>query len=342
MNAPLPPISDEDREHILRQTAELWPQLAGTRFFIAGGTGFYGKWLLESIAAANDAFETNVRATILSRTPARFALEMPHLASRPEFSWLTGDMADFAFPEGHFDYVFHFATASAAEVGAGDTALMIVTLAGTARLLQFARQSGARRLLLASSGAVYGRQPPELSHIPEYYTGAPDLSDPMSAYGEIKRMSELMCLATTDVECVIARGFAFLGPYLPLSGKFAAGSFIRDALAGGPIRVSGDGMAWRSYLHAADLVAWLMILLVRGRRGESYNVGSDQAISIRDVARAIAEAAGNINVEIAQEPAKSLSRYVPSIDKARHELGLEVRLPFAAAVARTIKWAKRP
>ena len=246
-------------------------------------------------------------------------------------------MTDFAFPEGRFDYVFHFATASAAEVGAGDTALMIATLAGTARLLQFARQSGARRLLLASSGAVYGRQPPELSHIPEDYAGAPSLNDPMSAYGEIKRMSELMCLATTDVECVIARGFASLGPYLPLSGKFAAGSFIRDALAGGPIVLEGDGRALRSYLHAADLTIWLLAILVRGKPRRAYNVGSDAAVSTAELAKRIAACmSANMRIEVRGRPDdKPESRYLPDISRARTELGLTPHYDLDQSIART-------
>ncbi len=209
----------------------LWRELAGSRIFITGGTGFFGKWILESIAAANDQLDANVRATILTRNPARLQCRgtSPRRCGRSS----TGSLATrpaLRSRHGHFDYIFHFATASAAEVGAGDTAPMTATLLGTERVLQFARASGAHRMLFASSGAVYGRQPPELSHIPEDYRGGPDLADPASAYGEMKRLCEVMCISATGVDCVIARGFSFIGPYLPLTDKFAAGSFIRDAL----------------------------------------------------------------------------------------------------------------
>ena len=336
----MPPIPVEDREHILRHTADVWRELAGARIFVTGGTGFYGKWLLETIAAANDELGANVRATILSRNPAGFSLEVPHLASRPEFFWLKGDTADFDFPAGNFDHVLHFATASAAEVGSGGTAAIMHTLRGTERVLQFARSSGVERLLFASSGAVYGPQPTDLGQIAETFPGAPDLADRASGYGEMKRLGELMCASTDGIDWVIARGFCFVGPYLPLTDKFAVGSFIRDALSGRPIRIHGDGSPVRSYLYAADLAIWLPTLLVRGRTSAAYNVGSDQTISIRDVARAVSEAAGSIDIEIAQKPAKVLSQYVPSIDKARQELGLKVRTPFAAAIARTIQWAQ--
>lgn len=337
---PLPPISVEDREHILRHTDRIWRELAGARFFITGGTGFYGKWLLEAINAANDHLGAKVRATILSRNPLQFAAEVPHLANRPEFFWLTGDAADFAFPEGRFDYAFHFATASAAEVGAGGMATIMHTLRGTERVLQFARSSGVKRLLFASSGAVYGPQPAHLSHIPEDYPGGPDPTRPASAYGEMKRLCELMCVSS-GVDCVIARGFSFVGPYLPLADKFAAGSFIRDALSGGPIRVRSDGTAVRSYMYAADLAAWLVTLLVSGRAGNAYNVGSEIAVSMNDLAQRVALHCGS-GCFVAVAPFKETSPpdvYVPSTAKARRALGMQAPVPLEHALLKTLRWA---
>lgn len=331
-----------DLDHILAHTGDIWRQLAGARIFITGGTGFFGIWLLEAIAAANDTLKVGVGATVLSRDPARFLARMPHLAVRSEFEWLTGDTASFAFPPDRFDYIIHLSTASAADVGAGEPALTLNTLFGTQRILQFSRACRTRRLLLASSGAVYGRQSPELGHIPETYTGAPNPQQPTSAYGEIKRMSELMCALTPEVECIIARGFAFVGPHLPLTEKFAVGSFIRDALAGGPIHIHGDGSPVRSYLYAADLAIWLLTLLLKGRPNQPYNVGSDQAINLAELAEAVAATTDGVTVEIAHAPITgSPERYVPDIQKARDELGLEVWIPLELGLRRTVDWARQ-
>jgi nucleoside-diphosphate-sugar epimerase len=320
----------------------LWRELTGARIFITGGTGFFGIWLLESIAAANDILKVDVRATVLSRNPQHFALKNPRLAARPEFEWLSGDTENFVFPTKHCDYVMHFATASAAELGAGDAALTLTTLLGTKRVLQFASTCHTKRLLLASSGAVYGRQPADRSHIPETCTTAPILQQRTSAYGEIKRMSELMCALTPDLDCVIARGFSFVGPFLPLTDKFAIGSFIRQALAGGPIRIHGDGTPVRSYLYAADLVIWLMTLLLKGRPNQPYNVGSDQAISLAELAQSIAATDGTLMVEIASVPTWGhAERYVPEIQRARNEFGLDVLTPLPLALSQTVRWAKQ-
>lgn len=336
----LPPISHDDREHIVRHTTAIWRDLAGANFFITGGTGFYGKWLLESIAAGNDLLGAQARATILSRDPARFAGEVPHLAARREFSWQVGDAADFTFPDESFDYVFHFATASAAEVGSGGTAIILQTLRGTERVLLFTRTKGVKRLLFASSGAIYGPQPADLSHIPEGYRGCPDPSDPASAYGEMKRISETLCVSS-GVDCVIARGFSFLGPYLPLTDKFAAGSFIRDALAGGPIRIHGDGTPVRSYLYAADLTIWLLAILVRGRSGIAYNLGSDQSIELSRLASLIAERAlAACTVERQGNHGNAMDdRYVPDVSRARHELGLTIGVGLESAIERSLAYA---
>ncbi len=320
----------------------MWHELAGSRIFITGGTGFFGIWLLESIAAANDTLKVGVGATVLSRDPQRFAARNRRLAARPEFEWLAGSAESFPFPTAQYDYVIHLATASAAEVGAGDTALTLATLLGTQRILQFAQACSARRLLLASSGAVYGRQPGELSHVPETYVGAPNPQRPSSAYGEIKRLSELMCALTPQVESIIARGFSFFGPGLPLTDKFAIGSFIRQTLAGGPIRLHGDGTPVRSYLYAADLVIWLLTLLLKAKPNQPYNVGSDAAISLLELAQFISAANRGVEIDIGRAPTSGAPDvYVPSIQRARDELGLDVLVPFALGLSRTIEWARQ-
>jgi nucleoside-diphosphate-sugar epimerase len=339
------PLPKADLEHILHHTEPLWRELRGSRLFITGGTGFFGKWLLETIAAANDALDAKVSAVVLTRSPERFAAAMPHLAGRPEFAWLAGDVVDFNFPPGPFDHIVHLATAASAQLNETQPLAMLDTIVGgTRRALDFARHCGARRFLLASSGAVYGPQPANLSHIPEDFRGGPDTLSAFSAYGEGKRMAELLCTLAPEMDCVIARCFAFIGPHLPLDAHFAAGNFLRDALAGSPIEIQGDGRALRSYLHAADLAVWLLTLLVRGRGGRAYNVGSGQAVTTQELARAIADRApGRPEVRILGKPSGGPPhRYVPDISRAQAELGLGVGMDLDRAVARTLDWHLTP
>jgi nucleoside-diphosphate-sugar epimerase len=342
---PVKPLPPEDLAHVLMHTRELWAEARGKSFFITGGTGFFGMWLLESFTHINDALSLGMSATVLTRDPAAFALKAPHLASRADLRFIAGDVRTFAFPAGQFDYVIHAATEASAKLN--DEApheMLDAILGGTRRVLDFAAQCGVKKLLLTSSGAVYGKQPSEISHVPEDYLGAPDPLLPGSAYGEGKRVSEHMCVVHArqhGYETKIARCFAFVGPHLPLDAHFAAGNFIRDALAGRTIEIGGDGSPLRSYLYAADLAVWLWTLLFSGRPGRAYNVGSEEAVSISDLARAAAALrTPSLSVEIANCPTPDVrpARYVCSTVRACVELGLQTRINLIEALRRTHHW----
>ncbi|MDQ6925391.1 MAG: NAD-dependent epimerase/dehydratase family protein [Candidatus Eremiobacteraeota bacterium] len=327
---------------MLAHTAGLWDALRGERVFITGGTGFVGTWLIEAFVAANDAYDLGATAVLLSRDPARFAERAPHLAGHPAVRLIAGDAVYFTPPEGRFAFVVHAAT----ERQDGDAAAVPLRsldrdTGATRRVLDFARHAHTQRMLFTSSGAVYGNQPAELSHVAETYLGAPDATDARTAYGQGKRLSEFACASyarTYELDVVIGRLFAFVGPHLPLRAGFAAGNFFADILRGDAIRIGGDGTAVRSYLYAADLAIWLWTMLLRGTRGRAYNVGSAHALSIRRLAELmVSELAPGTAIEVEHRTLAGAAgaRYVPSIDLAERELGLRVRVALPDALRRT-------
>lgn len=342
------PLPENDLEGILKQTRPLWDEARGRSIFLTGCTGFFGAWLLESLALCNRTLNLNVSATVLSRDPEAFAGRMPHLVGEPCIHLLKGDIRNFRFPEQHFDYVIHGAASTSAEAAHAPLELMRTLLEGTQRVLGFSRSNGVKKFLFISSGAVYGQQAENLTHIPEDYLGGPDWLDPIAVYGEGKRVCEQMCsiyAGESDIAFAIARCFTFVGPHLPLDKHFAIGNFISDALAGRNIDVRGDGTTLRSYLYTADLAAWLWTILFRGTEVESrlpvFNVGSKQAITIRDLAHeVVAELNPSLAFKIAQEPATGVppSQYVPDVDRARKLLGLEQSIGLREAIRRTAEW----
>lgn len=295
--------------------------------FLTGGTGFFGKSILSMVKRG---FYRDCSFTILARDPETFLREYPQFRNLHHVKFVTGDVRNFSFPDGDFDYIFH---------GAAPAKLMPpgveedIILNGTQRMIEFARVCGAKRLLFISSGAVYGPQDPAVEKIPE---DAP--CRPVTEYGIAKYKAEKMCL-DSGVESVIARCFAFVGPYLNRNIHFAIGNFIRDCLEGKDIEIKGDGTPYRSYLYADDLVEWLFAILFRSKGAQIYNVGSDQAVSIQQLAETVRSVLQTKNQIIIRQKAvdkKAPERYIPCIDKVKTELQVIIRNSLQEAVWKSV------
>lgn len=340
---------DSDFAFILDRACHLWPRLRKSSLFITGGTGFFGRWLLESLRLANQVHQLNLAVTVLTRDPLRFQLHAPVLAADPAFTLLAGDVRNFAFPSRDFTHIVHLATTSAHETFAGEEPLnkFDTLVLGTRRVLDFAVARGIQHFLFTSSGVVYQ---PSHEPISESCLLAPPTQCPDTALGQAKRTAEFLCsyyAARHGWRFGLARCFSFAGPWLPLDIHYAIGNFIFQALRGQPIAVNSDGSALRSYLYAADLTVWLLTMLLEGTDGQPCNVGSDAAISIADLAYKIrnllAPASevfilGKSSVGIGN-PNRNV--YVPDITRARTTLGLDAWTDLSTTIHRTAQHAQR-
>lgn len=334
-----------DLDHIALHCKELWAELREARLFLTGGSGFVGTWLLLSLAHANRKLGLNAQACVLSRDPEAFRRRVPDLTDCGFLQLLRGDVRSFDFPSGRFSHVIHAATPAHSTIIQEPELLVQVTIDGTRRTLDFARAAGARRFLFISSGAIYGRLSPEIDRIQEDHLGVLDPLDVAAVYGQAKRGAELLCAIyhkQHGLQAPIARCFALLGPYLPLDAQLAVADFLRDGLQERPIRVLGDGSPVRSYLYAADLVIWLWTILLRGRGGRAYNVGSEEGVTLAQLAGKIAERL-QVGVEIARPPELGLPAhsYVASTRRAREELGLKTWIGLDEALDRTLRWHRQ-
>ena len=307
----MPPIDSRDLDEVCEQTESLWNDMRGQRIFVTGGTGFFGCWLLESFAAANQRFALNAEVIVLCRSPETFTLRCPHLAENPAISLLRGDVRSFRFPEGEFPFVIHAAadTREARNSHEKDDAVRMISsiFDGTRNTLEFAASHKTRKFLMISSGAVYGVQPAALSHLPESYQGGPVVLGPvvpMERPNVQPKLSALSMRRPPVLEsCKIARCFALVGPHLRLDGSYAIGNFIQSVLTSQAIRIHGDGTPLRSYLYATDLTVWLLSGLLKAPSLQPINIRSSHAISIRELAAEVkAWLKSSVDIEILGRP----------------------------------------
>ena len=314
---------------------------------LTGGTGFFGRSILDAFGRGLLAPFGIGRIVAVARHASHLRVEAPGLCGAA-IELVDADVLrlDSTFDA---DVLIHAAASSDARryrVDPAGEARIIVE--GTRRVCEVVR-SAARRphLLYVSSGAVYGRQPAGVAALGEGAPQTPDADPDKATYAQAKRAAEAIVRDLAESNSVpvrIARCFAFIGPWLPLDQHFAIGNFIGNALRGEPIEVRARHPVIRSYLHADDLAVWLLRLATaEGERCETFNVGSDEAISIRDLASLVAEV-GAVGVLLDALPAGGIAdaavrtdRYVPDVGKARDELGLAVTIPLREAVERTLK-----
>lgn len=297
-----------------------------SRILITGGTGFFGKSMLDyRLCHPDRAWSEWI---VLSRCPEQFIRNYPKLANQSGVSFVAGDIRDFRTPEGGLDAIIH--AAAVLNPLTVESEILSTTIDGTKHVIDVAKATGCGKILYTSSGAVYGALTASVSE------AAPCC--PTTPYGRAKVEAERL-LVSSCLDVKIARCFAFVGKYLDQTIHYAIGNFIRDALAGKDIVINGDGAPMRSYMYADDLVEWLFAILERGESCRPYNVGSDQAISIRDLACLVRDTlhlenqtVGNVKVLGTPVPGAA-NYYVPVVDRAVKELGLRNRVPLAYAIA---------
>lgn len=309
---------------------------------LIGGTGFFGKSFLDSHRRGMLSRWGISKILIVSRNAERLRIEVPVLLNS-SIHLIAGDVGIMnSLPSA--DYVIHAAASTNARSYLDQPDIEKRNIqAATYNYCKLARSAHFKgKILYVSSGAVYGPQPSDIEFLNESYEfdGLDEgFVDGKRDYAFAKRDAEnaIQELGKENINVAIARCFAFVGPWLPRDQHFAIGNFIRDGLMGRPIDVKASRQVYRSYMHSDDLVNWLMTICDNASRNcPIYNVGSDEAIEIRDLAELVAQKF-SIKVNKAALNDCGIDRYVPSIDKASKELGLKLSMDLLGAIDKTIE-----
>jgi len=326
--------------------ASTFAALGNTRILITGGTGFVGSWVAEMIAFLNDRHKLGVHLTLLSPHASEFSERAPHLAGRSDITLMEGDVRNISAVPTDTDWIIHAAGSPDSRIHLSNPIRTMETIVlGTQNVMQAAaRIGGLKRILVLSSGLVCGPQQWESAPLSEESYSGMDCNRLANLYAESKRAAEMIATgyrSQTGLPVVTARPFTFIGPYQLLDRPWAINNFLGEALRGGPIRLQGNGSTVRSYMYGSDMAYWMLRLLVDGRIGAAYNIGSPQGISLKELAGMVADfAESHPRIELNTLPGGELhrSRWLPDVTKAEKDCGLKVRIGLDAAIRRTIAW----
>lgn len=303
------------------------------RAVVTGGAGFLGSHLCTELR------RREVEVICLDNFLTGTAVNIEHLIGDPGFRLVQCDVTDFVHVPGEVDLVLHFASpASPIDYLHLPIHTLKVGSIGTLHALGLAKEKGAR-FVLASTSEVYGD--PQVHPQAEDYWGHVNPVGPRGVYDEAKRFAEAMTVAYRgqhEVDTAIVRIFNTYGPRMrPRDGR-AIPTFIRQALAGEPLTVTGDGSQTRSVCFVSDLVRGILDLAWSGHPGP-MNIGNPHELSVLQIARDVLEATGSDSaIEFIDRPVDDPRVRRPDTTLARQALGWEPEVPWREGLASTVEW----
>lgn len=350
-----------DLDQMLRALEAELAEMAGQSLLITGGAGFLGYYLVQAVLAWNNRVdaEQQIQLTIYDNYIRGVPPWLTALQDEPTLTLvrydviqpLPADMPDF-------DFIVHAAgIASPRYYRLHPLETMDANINGLRSLLEHARKRQdtghpVKGMLFFSSSEIYGD--PDAGHIPtsEDYRGYVSCTGPRACYDESKRYGETLCVVFAQqygVEVKVARPFNNYGPGLKISDRRVIPDFARDVLAGRPIVMHSSGTPSRTFCYASDAVTGYLKVLVRGRAGEAYNIGTESPeISMAALAECVAAVGRELlgyGGEVIKQPSDEKDylvdnpqRRCPSIAKARAELEYEPAISLDEGLRRSLVW----
>lgn len=316
---------------------------AQKKVLVTGGAGFIGSHLTELLLQLGaevtvvDNFLTGARQNIAHLTAEVIEAD----ASQPVETYLPAQYTP--------DLVFHFASpASPPKYQAHPVETYLVNSMATHQLLQYLKSKApAARFLFASTSEVYGD--PQVHPQPESYWGNVNPNGVRSCYDEAKRLGETICGVHSrdfQMDVRIVRIFNTYGPRMDLEDGRVIPDFIKQALAGQPFQVYGDGTQTRSYCYVDDLVDGIILLMQKdSAKGQTVNLGNPGEFTVLQTAEVVNRVSAEVKgveppspppIEFRPLPQDDPLRRRPDIQKAKEVLGWEPVISFEEGLKKTI------
>jgi UDP-glucuronate 4-epimerase len=305
-------------------------QLGGEtmNILVTGGAGFIGSHVTEALLKRGET------VTVLDDFNDFYdpALKRRNVASFPHV--IEGDIRG-KLPAEKFDAIIHLAARAGVRPSLAQPKLYSdVNIAGTQNLLEFARETGVRKFVFASSSSVYGVN----QKIP--FSEDDPIFKPISPYAATKLAGEALChvyhhLYKLDIVCL--RFFTVYGPRQ--RPDLAIRKFTQALLAGQPIDYFGDGSTRRDYTHIEDILQGVLAALDRPLGYEVINLGESRTIELRELVSLIEKATGKtakLN-RLSTQPGDVPVTFA-DIAKAKRLLDYNPRVPIEYGIARFVDW----
>ncbi|MFC5380417.1 UDP-glucuronic acid decarboxylase family protein [Aquipuribacter nitratireducens] len=306
------------------------------RAVVTGGAGFLGSHICEEL------LRRGTEVVCLDNLLTGSADNVAHLLEHDGFRMQRCDVTEFVHVPGPVDLVLHFASpASPVDYLALPLQTLKVGSIGTWHALGLAKDKGAR-FVLASTSEVYGD--PQVHPQPEDYWGHVNPVGPRGVYDEAKRYAEAMTMAYRRAEGLdtgIVRLFNTYGPRMRARDGRAVPTFVRQALAGEPLTVAGDGRQTRSLCYIDDTVAGVLALADSDLPGP-VNIGNPDERTVLQIAEDVLAVTGSASrVQHVDRPVDDPLVRRPDTTLAREALGWEPRVPWLEGLADTVAWFRR-
>ena len=290
-------------------------QLKGKKILITGGLGLICSAAVDLLIVANQVLQLDIHIYVAARSRSKFDDRFGDCENVTYVQYDANKNVHFSF---HADYIIHGASlASPEKYTAEPVETMLSNIYGIINLLRYAEKEKTERVLYISSSEVYGKKRTNEPFIEDVY-GSVNLDSLRSSYAVSKQASELLCKAFSaeyGVDTVIVRPGHIFGPSASVTDKRVSSDFAFKAANHEPIVLKSSGLQKRSYCYSVDAAASILMVLLRGKKAEAYNIGTKEVLTIREMAENFARA-GNVPLKYAAPTDDEIATFNPMNDSS--------------------------